>query len=90
MPLQILNIEDGQVTKSFHHPLHPDGKKLDFIEQFNEKLLVKQQDHDLQIVDVRTATSLSKSKLDCILLVSHLTAYFYYHYPNPQPHHKFL
>ena len=28
-------------------------KKVDFIEQFNEKLLVKQENENLQIVDVR-------------------------------------
>lgn len=40
VPLQILSIEDGTVLKSFNHLLHR-NKKVDFIEQFNEKLLVK-------------------------------------------------
>ncbi|KAL7146657.1 hypothetical protein ABFS83_06G056000 [Erythranthe nasuta] len=52
VPLQILSIEDGTVLKSFSHLLHK-GKKVDFIEQFNEKLLVKQENENLQIVDVR-------------------------------------
>lgn len=52
VPLKILSIEDGTVLKSFNHLLHR-NKKVDFIEQFNEKLLVKQEDENLQIFDVR-------------------------------------
>ncbi|KAJ4850020.1 hypothetical protein Tsubulata_014055 [Turnera subulata] len=52
VPLQILSIEDGTVLKSFNHLLHR-NKKVDFIEQFNEKLLVKQENENLQILDVR-------------------------------------
>lgn len=51
VPLKILSIEDGTVLKSFNHLLHPD-EKLDFIEPFNEKLLVKQENENLQILDV--------------------------------------
>ena len=51
VPLQILSIEDGTVLKSFNHLLHR-NKKIDFIEQFNEKLLVKQENENLQILDV--------------------------------------
>jgi hypothetical protein len=40
-----------QVLKGFNHPLHR-NKKVDFIEQFNEKLLVKQENENLQILDV--------------------------------------
>uniref|UniRef100_A0A0D9WHU2 Transducin/WD40 repeat-like superfamily protein n=1 Tax=Leersia perrieri TaxID=77586 RepID=A0A0D9WHU2_9ORYZ len=40
VPLKILSIEDGTVLKSFNHLLHR-NKKVDFIEQFNEKLLVR-------------------------------------------------
>nr|CAB3464905.1 unnamed protein product [Digitaria exilis] len=52
VPLKILSIEDGTVLKSFSHLLHR-NKKVDFIEQFNEKLLVKQEGENLQILDVR-------------------------------------
>ncbi|KAK3422768.1 hypothetical protein EUGRSUZ_G03173 [Eucalyptus grandis] len=52
VPLKILSIEDGTVLKSFNHLLHR-SKKVDFIEQFNEKLLVKQENENLQILDVR-------------------------------------
>ncbi|KAJ0978281.1 hypothetical protein J5N97_013755 [Dioscorea zingiberensis] len=52
VPLKILSIEDGTVLKSFNHLLHC-NKKVDFIEQFNEKLLVKQENENLQILDVR-------------------------------------
>ncbi|XP_047264203.1 uncharacterized protein LOC107863559 isoform X2 [Capsicum annuum] len=51
VPLKILSIEDGTVLKSFNHLLHR-NKKVDFIEQFNEKLLVKQENENLQILDV--------------------------------------
>ena len=51
VPLTILSIEDGTVLKSFNHLLHR-NKKVDFIEQFNEKLLVKQENENLQILDV--------------------------------------
>ncbi|PSS32464.1 FKBP12-associated protein [Actinidia chinensis var. chinensis] len=52
VPLKILSIEDGTVLKTFNHLLHR-NKKVDFIEQFNEKLLVKQENENLQILDVR-------------------------------------
>ena len=42
-----------QVLKKFNHMLHR-AKKIDFIEQFNEKLLIKQEHEDLQIIDVRS------------------------------------
>lgn len=51
VPLKILSIEDGTVLKSFNHLLHR-NKKVDFIEQFNEKLLIKQENENLQILDV--------------------------------------
>ncbi|XP_039027814.1 uncharacterized protein LOC120161667 [Hibiscus syriacus] len=54
VPLKILSIEDGTVLKSFSHLLHR-NKKVDFIEQFNEKLLVKQENENLQILDVRNS-----------------------------------
>ncbi|CAH1430738.1 unnamed protein product [Lactuca virosa] len=54
VPLKILSIEDGTVLKCFNHLLHR-NKKVDFIEQFNEKLLVKQENENLQILDVRNS-----------------------------------
>ena len=54
VPLKILGIEDGKVLRSWNHLLHR-TRKIDFIEQFNEKLLVKQEGEDLQIVDVHTS-----------------------------------
>ncbi|KAL4190107.1 hypothetical protein AMTRI_Chr08g168770 [Amborella trichopoda] len=54
VPLKILSIEDGTVLKAFNHLLHR-NKKVDFIEQFNEKLLVKQENENLQILDVRNS-----------------------------------
>uniref|UniRef100_A0A7S3PMT1 Transducin/WD40 repeat-like superfamily protein n=1 Tax=Aplanochytrium stocchinoi TaxID=215587 RepID=A0A7S3PMT1_9STRA len=55
VPLKILAIGSGETLKSFNHKIKP-HKKIDFIEQFNEKLLVKQENENLEIVDVRTAS----------------------------------
>ncbi|KAI3994045.1 hypothetical protein MKX01_012302 [Papaver californicum] len=63
VPLKILSIEDGTVLKSFNHLLHR-NKKVDFIEQFNEKLLVKQEDENLQILDVRNAEFTEVSRME--------------------------
>ncbi|PIA43188.1 hypothetical protein AQUCO_02000552v1 [Aquilegia coerulea] len=51
VPLRIISIEDGTLIKSLTHLLHP-NKKIDFIELFNEKLLIKQEHESLQILDV--------------------------------------
>ncbi|KAF5750705.1 hypothetical protein HS088_TW03G01044 [Tripterygium wilfordii] len=61
VPLKILSIEDGTVLKAFNHLLHR-NKKVDFIEQFNEKLLVKQENENLQIRDVRTSELMEVSR----------------------------
>ncbi|XP_042439184.1 uncharacterized protein LOC122024595 [Zingiber officinale] len=61
VPLTILSIEDGKVLKSFNHLLHR-NKKVDFIEQFNEKLLVKQENENLQILDVRNTELVEVSR----------------------------
>lgn len=63
VPLKILSIEDGTVLKAFNHLLHR-NKKVDFIEQFNEKLLVKQENENLQILDVRNAQSTEVSRAE--------------------------
>ncbi|XP_006654554.3 uncharacterized protein LOC102703307 [Oryza brachyantha] len=63
VPLKILSIEDGTVLKSFNHLLHR-NKKVDFIEQFNEKLLVKQEGENLQILDVRNFQSTEVSRTE--------------------------
>ena len=57
VPLKILSIEDGTVLKDFNHLLHR-NQKVDFIEQFNEKLLVKQENENLQILDVSSYLSI--------------------------------
>ncbi|GJM92758.1 hypothetical protein PR202_ga09253 [Eleusine coracana subsp. coracana] len=63
IPLEILSIEDGKRLMSFKHLLH-DNKKVDFIEQFNEKLLIKQEGENLQILDLRDfkVTEVSKAE----------------------------
>ncbi|QDZ22289.1 hypothetical protein HOP50_07g48270 [Chloropicon primus] len=51
VPLKILSVEDGKVLKEFMHPLMP-NRMVDFVEQFDEKLLVKQEKENLRITDV--------------------------------------
>ncbi|PNT69690.1 hypothetical protein BRADI_3g60060v3 [Brachypodium distachyon] len=61
VPLKILSIEDGTPLKTFTQLLHR-NRKVDFIEQFNEKLLVKQDKENLQIIDVRNAGLIEVNK----------------------------
>ncbi len=53
VPLRLVCIHDGRPLKAFNQPLHR-TKKLDLIEQFHEKLLIKQEHECLQIVDILT------------------------------------
>eukprot|EP00960_Hanusia_phi_P053934 762505-Hanusia_phi.AAC.1 len=57
VPLKIIDIENGNVLQSLKQPLHR-TRKIDFIEQFNEKLLIKQEGEPLQIVDIRNGERL--------------------------------
>lgn len=52
VPLQIRCIQTGRKLKAWKHELDADSE-IEFIEQFDEKLLIKQRLHPLQIVDVR-------------------------------------
>ncbi|KAL2570090.1 hypothetical protein AAZV13_18G166500 [Glycine max] len=63
IPLKIISIEDGTVLKVFNHLLHR-NKKVDFIEQFNEKLLVKQENENLQILDVHNSELMEVSRTE--------------------------
>ena len=49
--LKILSIADGKPIKSFKHSLQP-NKRVVFMEHFNEKLLVKQEGENIQILDI--------------------------------------
>jgi hypothetical protein len=61
IPLRIVDIESGVTVKDFLHLLHR-NRKIDLIELFDEKLLVKQEHENLQIVDVRTADVISVAR----------------------------
>ena len=65
VPLKIVSIEDGTELKSFSHLIHR-AKKVEFIEQFNEKLLVKQEGENLRILDVHTHAVVHVSKTEFI------------------------
>lgn len=52
IPLKFVSTEDWSILKSFNYPLRP--KRVNFIELFDEKVFVKQEDENLRILDVRT------------------------------------
>jgi hypothetical protein len=53
LPLKVIDIETSRVILRFKHLLLR-GRRVDLVEQFNEKLLIKQENEDLQIIDIRT------------------------------------
>ncbi|GLJ54580.1 hypothetical protein SUGI_1172420 [Cryptomeria japonica] len=53
LPLRILSLEDGKVLKSFHLALLP-NKEIEFFELFHDKILLKQENECLQMVDVQS------------------------------------
>lgn len=53
LPLKLLQIDTGLVLKEFKQILKR-CRKVEFIEQFNEKLLIKQEMEDLNIFDIST------------------------------------
>jgi len=53
VPLRLLSIETGETLVELEQPIVP-GKKMEFVEQFNEKLLLKQEDSPLKIIDLLT------------------------------------
>eukprot|EP00177_Eucheuma_denticulatum_P001637 GFKZ01002942.1.p1 GENE.GFKZ01002942.1~~GFKZ01002942.1.p1 ORF type:complete len:474 (+),score=66.82 GFKZ01002942.1:233-1654(+) len=53
VPIRILDIDTGAQLREINHMVHR-KRKIDFIEQFHEKLLVKQENENLQIIDVLT------------------------------------
>jgi hypothetical protein len=55
IPLRLLSIETGETLRTMRQPLKR-GKKLDIIEQFNEKLMLKQEGSPLLIVDLLTSS----------------------------------
>lgn len=79
VPLRILSIEDGSTLKSFNHLLHR-MKRVDFIELFNEKLLVKQEGENLNIVDVHTGSVLSVSHTEFVTPSAFIFLYENHHF----------
>lgn len=53
VPIRMLNVESGKKLKEINQLLNR-KRKVDFIEQFHEKLLIKQEHENLQILDVYT------------------------------------
>jgi len=54
LPLQLLSIEDGSTLRSLRQPIKKE-RGIEVIEQFNEKLLLKQEGSNLLIVDLLTS-----------------------------------
>ncbi|EME30363.1 hypothetical protein Gasu2_70310 [Galdieria sulphuraria] len=53
LPIRILDIENAKCLKESKIPLYR-NKKIEFIEQFGDKLLIKQENETLHIMDIRT------------------------------------
>jgi len=53
LPIKILDIENARCLKEAKIPLYR-NKKIEFIEQFGDKLLIKQENETLHIMDIRT------------------------------------
>lgn len=53
LPIRILDIENTKCLKESKVPLHR-NKKIEFIEQFGDKLLIKQENETLHIMDIRS------------------------------------
>ena len=53
VPLKLLAIETGRVLFTYKHLLHRQ-RHLDFVEQCAGKIIIKQDNHVMQIIDVRT------------------------------------
>ena len=51
IPFTLLSTETGEVIKEFNQLIHR-NRRTDLIEQFNEFLLLKQENSNLQIIDV--------------------------------------
>eukprot|EP00871_Galdieria_phlegrea_P000886 jgi/Galph1/1799/GphlegSOOS_G474.1 len=53
LPIKILDVESTKCLKESHIPLYR-NKKIEFIEQFGHKLLLKQENEPLHIMDIRS------------------------------------
>lgn len=53
VPIRVINVETGELLKEIKHMMQR-KRKVDFIEQFHDKLLVKREMENLQIIDVCT------------------------------------
>ena len=56
VPLKLLAAADGRLRQSFSHLVHR-TKKVELLELFHEKLLVKQEGEDLEIVDLHSGAT---------------------------------
>ena len=61
LPLKILAMEDNTVLRSFRHAIVP-NKKVDLVKLIHDKILVKQEDEYLQIIDVLSGNTIQLSK----------------------------
>ncbi|XP_020269800.1 uncharacterized protein LOC109845026 isoform X1 [Asparagus officinalis] len=51
LKLKLLSSEDGKELKSFRLELHPE-KSIEFVKHLDEKVIIKQEEENLQILDV--------------------------------------
>ena len=57
LPFKLINVKNGKIIKDFRLLLKP-NKKLELVEQFDEKILVKQEHEKLIMYDVRNDTQI--------------------------------
>ena len=83
IPLHLLSIETGETLRTLKQPIKR-GKKVDIIEQFNEKLMLKQEGSPLLIVDLLT-NSVVKVKDTFFKTPSACVTHTHTHVASPQP-----
>ena len=54
MPMTILNVNTGEPIMNFNFQKKSQNIEFEFLEQYNEKILVKYKDQALQIIDILT------------------------------------
>eukprot|EP01116_Phalansterium_solitarium_P024278 TRINITY_DN8855_c0_g1_i1.p1 TRINITY_DN8855_c0_g1~~TRINITY_DN8855_c0_g1_i1.p1 ORF type:complete len:439 (-),score=15.22 TRINITY_DN8855_c0_g1_i1:342-1658(-) len=65
LPMSVLSVPDGKLIRSFHHGLHR-HKQLDFLEQFEEKVVLKQRGKNVQILDINTLSTLEVESTEAL------------------------
>lgn len=74
IPIRILDIATGKCVRDMNHLVNR-KRKIDFIEQFGEKLLVKAENENLQIIDVVTGEIVEVERSNFLRASSFISLY---------------